>query len=162
SRWFTRTVHSDEAPPPPRIRRSHACRGRGAAALFLARADVRGSRSLARRLFFALFLVLGAIVHTVHRIHRHSTSRAGAQILALRSTLTPSNTLPQRMQRTGRPGLQSRLQARPSRCARCRVSVRASLVQRSRPAAVRLVRVRQPCPCLCEGEYAGGAAACVL
>jgi hypothetical protein len=71
--------------------------------------------------FFARFLVHGAIVHTVHRIHRHSTSRVGAQILALRSTLTPSNTLPQRTQRMGRPGLQSRLRARSSRCVRCRV-----------------------------------------
>jgi hypothetical protein len=71
--------------------------------------------------FFVCFLVCGALVHTVHRIHRHSTSRVGAQILALRSTLTPSNTLPQRTQRMGRPGLQSRLRARPSCCARCRV-----------------------------------------
>ena len=57
SRWFTRTVHSDEAPPPARHSRSLAHRGRGAAALFLARADVRGSRSLARRLFFCPFSV---------------------------------------------------------------------------------------------------------
>jgi len=111
--------------------------------------------------FFALFSVRGALVHTVHRIHRRSLSRAGAQILALRSTLTPSNTLPQRTQRTGRPGLQSRLRARPLPVPMSR-SAGALLVQRSRPAAVRLVRIHQPGPGFCESEYAGGAAARVL
>ena len=51
------------------------------------RADGRGSRSLARRLFLCPFSVRPApgatrFVHSVHRIHRRSTSRAASRILA--------------------------------------------------------------------------------
>jgi type IV secretory pathway VirB10-like protein len=98
TRWFTRSVHSDECPPVAPEGRSLVHRGRGAAARFLLQS--RRTREPQPRPS-ALFMPFSArrggreprIVHSVHRIHKHWHSRAASRILAPRRS-SPQHPLP--------------------------------------------------------------------
>jgi hypothetical protein len=97
--------------------RSLVHRGRGAAARFLLQSRrTREPQPRPSALFFCSFLGsplrrARRFVHTFHRIHRRSTSRARSRILARAAHPPPAPPSPQRKHRPKKQGPQSRLRA---------------------------------------------------